>query len=96
MLTGDGCNSMDFPNDYSKEWLCLGSNAPILLGNWEMNGYQPWNGTVISLAKLDVLASLLHSLTTTSCHWGGHVPGVSWNSTAMVLAANVNCGTAPQ
>ena len=50
--TGDGCNGMGFPNDESKEWVYLGSYAPILLGNWEMMGYQPWNGTVISLAKL--------------------------------------------
>ena len=45
----------DFPNDESKEWVCLGSYAPILLGNWETIGYQPWSGTVISLAKLGVL-----------------------------------------
>ena len=53
--TGDGCNGMGFPNDESKEWVCLGSYAPILLGNWEMMRYQPWNGTVISLAKLGAL-----------------------------------------
>ena len=84
-----GLQRQGFPKRLgSKEWDYLGSSALILLSNWETNGCRPWNKMVIRLAKLDVLASVLDSLMRASYYWVGHVPGLSWNSTAMVLVAN--------